>query len=209
MFVRLEPAGPWWRRAPRVFGGLLLVPAVAALFGRSIHREQEGERRQREFRLASEAVARREQENVWRARRAAEAERRAAEARAALLIELRRSPSERAALIRGLIAGAGDSGATTLQERVCRARAQAERIPAAARAQADVREVLRLLARAEREALAEEREAARESRMVRCCDGMLSPSCRCRRLSHRGCCSHHGGMCGCEELPTAIFCSSR
>jgi hypothetical protein len=42
-------------------------------------------------------------------------------------------------------------------------------------------------------------EAAREaSRRVRCCDGSLSPSCLCNG-SHRGCCSHHGGICGCED----------
>lgn len=209
MLARQDIGGPWWRRAPRVFGALLLVPAAAALFGRSIHEEQASERRQREARSEADFAALRAQETAWRARRAEEAARRSAEERVAVLAESRRSPGERATLIRGLAAGEGDAGALALQERVCRARRQAERIPAAARGQTDVREALRLLARAEREALAEEREAVRESRMVRCCDGMLSPSCRCRRPSHRGCCSHHGGMCGCEELPTEIFCSSR
>lgn len=32
---------------------------------------------------------------------------------------------------------------------------------------------------------------------LRCCDGTLSPSCMCGG-SRRGCCSHHGGVCGCE-----------
>jgi hypothetical protein len=32
---------------------------------------------------------------------------------------------------------------------------------------------------------------------LRCCDGSLSPSCSCSG-SHRGCCSHHGGVCGCQ-----------
>jgi hypothetical protein len=41
-------------------------------------------------------------------------------------------------------------------------------------------------------------EAAREaSRRVQCCDNSLSPSCLCNG-PHRGCCSHHGGICGCE-----------
>lgn len=31
---------------------------------------------------------------------------------------------------------------------------------------------------------------------IRCCDGTLSPSCVCGG-SRRGCCSHHGGVCGC------------
>lgn len=30
-----------------------------------------------------------------------------------------------------------------------------------------------------------------------CCDGSLSPSCTCSG-PRRGCCSHHGGVCGCE-----------
>lgn len=52
------------------------------------------------------------------------------------------------------------------------------------------------------ETIARRREAAEEareaSRRVRCCDGMLSPSCLCSGPS-RGCCSHHGGICGCED----------
>jgi len=36
------------------------------------------------------------------------------------------------------------------------------------------------------------------SGMLKCCDGSLSPSCTCggRR---RGCCSHHGGICSCDQ----------
>ncbi|HEX4341316.1 MAG TPA: hypothetical protein VH062_35655 [Polyangiaceae bacterium] len=33
---------------------------------------------------------------------------------------------------------------------------------------------------------------------LRCCDGMLSPTCTCSG-SHQGCCSHHGGVCGCAK----------
>jgi hypothetical protein len=29
-----------------------------------------------------------------------------------------------------------------------------------------------------------------------CCDGSLSPTCACP--GHQGCCSHHGGVCGCQ-----------
>ena len=32
---------------------------------------------------------------------------------------------------------------------------------------------------------------------LRCCDGSLSPTCLCP--GHRGCCSHHGGVCGCAN----------
>lgn len=34
-------------------------------------------------------------------------------------------------------------------------------------------------------------------RSLLCCDGTASPSCSCEG-SHRGCCSHHRGVCGCE-----------
>lgn len=54
--------------------------------------------------------------------------------------------------------------------------------------------------------LEEAREAAREaaaearrgSAYVRCNDGTYSPSCLCSRASFRGCCSHHGGVDGCD-----------
>lgn len=52
-------------------------------------------------------------------------------------------------------------------------------------------------ARAEKRRLAEEERRARLPQRVRCCDGMLSPTCMCGG-SLRGCCSHHGGVCGCE-----------
>ena len=45
----------------------------------------------------------------------------------------------------------------------------------------------------EAERRAEQRE---EARGLRCCDGTQSPTCLCAG-SHRGCCSHHGGVCGC------------
>jgi hypothetical protein len=40
-------------------------------------------------------------------------------------------------------------------------------------------------------------ESSGGSGRVKCCDGTLSPSCSCGR-SLRGCCSHHGGVCGCD-----------
>jgi hypothetical protein len=52
-------------------------------------------------------------------------------------------------------------------------------------------------ARAEKRRLAEEERRSRLPQRVRCCDGVLSPTCMCGG-SLRGCCSHHGGVCGCE-----------
>lgn len=42
-----------------------------------------------------------------------------------------------------------------------------------------------------------ERMASRASAPLRCCDGTNSPSCTCGN-PRRGCCSHHGGVCGCS-----------
>jgi hypothetical protein len=47
---------------------------------------------------------------------------------------------------------------------------------------------------------AKERKAradARFSAALLCCDGTHSPSCTCGN-PRRGCCSHHGGVCGCS-----------
>lgn len=52
-------------------------------------------------------------------------------------------------------------------------------------------------ARQQRERERAERVASSAYRGLLCCDGSLSPSCSCGG-SHRGCCSHHGGVCGCE-----------
>lgn len=50
------------------------------------------------------------------------------------------------------------------------------------------------LARKEAAAAAEAQRDA--NRPLLCCDGEASPSCVCGG-NHRGCCSHHGGVCGC------------
>lgn len=51
----------------------------------------------------------------------------------------------------------------------------------------------------ERRRIAAEKRAEQRRRRAnaraRCCDGTLSPTCGCGRT--RGCCSHHGGVCGC------------
>jgi len=56
-------------------------------------------------------------------------------------------------------------------------------------------EQARAEAEARRQAAVEAARAA--SRRLMCCDGTVSPSCLCSG-SRRGCCSHHGGVCGCE-----------
>lgn len=78
--------------------------------------------------------------------------------------------------------------------------AEERRRQAAARRQQQEEERRRVAEeRAERRRLAEERRRERASSYgaVQCCDGTLSPSCMCGG-SLRGCCSHHGGVCGCN-----------
>jgi hypothetical protein len=43
-----------------------------------------------------------------------------------------------------------------------------------------------------------EKAAVRADASLRCCDGTDSPSCTCGQGSKRGCCSRHGGVCGCS-----------
>ncbi len=71
--------------------------------------------------------------------------------------------------------------------------AEAERQRAAA--EAERQRLAEEVARKREEAIEQAREATRR---VQCCDGTVSPSCLCSRSSRRGCCSHHGGVCGCE-----------
>ena len=75
----------------------------------------------------------------------------------------------------------------------------------AARVEKEQRRQAEREARAQRDREAEEAAARkREEREVRsrgastimCCDGTRSPTCGCNRNSFRGCCSHHGGICG-------------
>jgi hypothetical protein len=42
-----------------------------------------------------------------------------------------------------------------------------------------------------------ERAEIRAGAPLLCCDGMPSPTCKCGNPK-RGCCSHHGGVCGCS-----------
>jgi hypothetical protein len=104
-------------------------------------------------------------------------------------------PGEPAELAALKSAVATDQRALDRQNEAARRRQIAEERRRAAeetrKRQAQAREDRRRLAEEER------RERQRMPRSVRCCDGTLSPSCMCG-ASLRGCCSHHGGVCGCE-----------
>lgn len=85
---------------------------------------------------------------------------------------------------------ARDEQALARQEEVARQREQA-RAERERKLQAAQEE------RERRQRAAEEARQNRESMGLLCCDGSMSPSCSCGG-SHQGCCSHHGGVCGCR-----------
>lgn len=94
---------------------------------------------------------------------------------------------------------------TTQLKRDEQALARAEQL-ARQKREAEERRQAEIAAREERQRqAAEERERRRREALERltqpqgllCCDGSMSPTCSCGG-SHRGCCSHHGGVCGCR-----------
>lgn len=117
-------------------------------------------------------------------------------------LEARRTPQDRASIALSILTGKVDD----LHSRVCRARRALAPLGREHRLIPEVRAAQHRLRAEEREDLRELRENARGGRMILCCDGMTSPSCECGRSNRRGCCSWHGGICGCEPLPTEITC---
>ncbi|HVK84460.1 MAG TPA: hypothetical protein VM513_10160 [Kofleriaceae bacterium] len=78
---------------------------------------------------------------------------------------------------------------------VARKNQEREERRARERAEREARAAEQRALRAQREQ--ERRERARDYAPLLCGDGSLSPSCVCGG-SHRGCCSHHGGVAGCS-----------
>lgn len=196
----------WAHEHPLLLGGLLVflggetvMGLVAGVTSREEETRQEAvSARWREAderrRAEEEASDRREREE----REQHERQRVVVERQA----EARRTPDQRAALVAGLLTG----DATDLEAKVCRARQILAPLTHDQLRLPGVRNAVRRLRAAERAALRQIREDARGGRMIMCCDGSSSPSCACGRASRRGCCSWHGGICGCEPLPSEIVC---
>lgn len=90
-----------------------------------------------------------------------------------------------------------------LRKRVAAPLEQQRKAEEAARArQLAAEEAARARKQAAEEAARARAEAAEEAREANkhllCNDGTRSPTCLCNRASWRGCCSHHGGVSGCE-----------
>ncbi len=145
---------------------------------RALRIAQEEARREAESaRLAAVAEAREEEE---RQRKLQEA-RAKAEARAALVSSLASlKPHQRIAAVRSCVSDPSS----------CPGGAGPELVLEAAKTSAERKQLQATYDRLDR---AKRRPFA----AFRCCDGTDSPSCTCENRK-RGCCSHHGGVCGCS-----------
>jgi hypothetical protein len=92
---------------------------------------------------------------------------------------------------------ARDEPALAKQQQLARAREQAETQRQLASAERERQQEARAAERERRRQAAEEARSNRDSGGLLCNDGTLSPSCSCGG-PHRGCCSHHGGIAGCQ-----------
>jgi hypothetical protein len=92
---------------------------------------------------------------------------------------------------------ARDQSALATQQRIAQARAEAEARRAAAAAERERKQAELAAERERRRQAAEEERANRSSGRLLCNDGTLSPTCTCGG-AHRGCCSWHGGVAGCQ-----------
>jgi len=92
---------------------------------------------------------------------------------------------------------ARDQTALASQQRIAQARAEAEARREAAAAERERKQAELAAERERRRQAAEEERANRSAGGLLCNDGTLSPTCTCAG-SHRGCCSWHGGVAGCE-----------
>lgn len=98
-----------------------------------------------------------------------------------------------------------DNPSTGVRAAVCSARNLLLQIPDAHRNEPLVIDAEKRILSKGPAALREEQAEFEESRMYLCRDGTPSPSCFCNGPK-RGCCSHHGGVAGCEPLPTQFLC---
>ena len=114
--------------------------------------------------------------------------------------EAARPPKERAEIALRVLEPTGD-----MHGSVCRAHELLDPIPEADRKLPDVRKALAALRVQKALQLQREQAEFEKTRGLICRDGWTGSSCRCNG-PRRGCCSHHGGIAGCEPLPTKVQC---
>lgn len=188
----------------RLSGVLIILWATTGAYGVHLGTENRAtaqrEERARRQQIADEQARELAGANSRHQREVAE-QRQAHEARAT---DARRTQADRVAAASRILSS--EDTATPL-ERYCAAERELGPLPPGAARMSAFRPVFRAFRLAHRAALEDAREAARPGRMILCCDGMPSPSCECGRRNRSGCCSWHGGICGCEPLPDEVFCA--
>lgn len=166
----------------------------------------DGVKAQSAAREAQEASARAEASRAAKAYDDAAAAAKAEKARVAAETEAAdaaRPASERAALAIEALGGAtGD-----LTEAVCKSHRWLDTVGKTDLTKPDVVKAIALLRTKEATQLRADRADFEASRGIVCRDGSGS-GCTCH-ASHQGCCSHHGGVAGCEPVPTLVECPSR
>lgn len=121
----------------------------------------------------------------------------------ARLEDIENPPSKRAERAEKILAMANHEG----KEKVCAAHAELASVSATEQSDPSVKRARTKIDASERAALDTMWKDQADGRAVVCGDGSLS-GCRCAGPK-RGCCSHHGGVAGCEPLPereTEIYC---
>lgn len=98
-----------------------------------------------------------------------------------------------------------DNASSGVRAAVCSARSLLEQVPDVYRQEPLVVDAQKRIKAKEPAALREEVTEFKENQMYLCRDNTPSPTCYCNGPK-RGCCSHHGGVAGCEPLPTTFTC---
>lgn len=206
-------SGPWWRclgydesmgrgRKANDLPAGCTIPAVVVVVAFLVYAKCTWDGWSKEYdnrRREQERAALADQQHAFEEERLA-LERKAKAKAAAEAAEAARTPEERASTAIGQLNASG-----SVIDAVCAARKTLEPVSKESRKLAPVAKAFTLLRTKEGQALRAAIQEATESRSVVCADGSGS-SCRCLG-SHRGCCSHHGGIVGCEPLPKEITCS--
>jgi hypothetical protein len=86
------------------------------------------------------------------------------------------------------------------REEVARAICYGDTLLDGAETSSEIKSLRKARDRAAKEVTSEYQAELSTDRGLLCRDGSVSPTCSCGG-SHRGCCSHHGGVAGCEPKP--------
>jgi hypothetical protein len=151
--------------------------------------QQKEERAAQEKRLADEAQARQEREQAKAAEDAAEREKRLKYLRMV-------GPDGRTKIVRACAEERGSEACIDLLAEIGEATGDERETARLAKLNAATRLKDEEATTSSSGSGSSSRSSSGGGSTLQCCDGSISPSCACP--GHRGCCSHHGGVCGCR-----------